>query len=237
MRIIAFITETAPVEQILTHIGEPPRPPPISPARPGAALSCSAWVPARTILVRSFAASAQLTHPPGTRHPSRCRTGTSSSSPSPTSSSISASPGSRRLSRRERCSPARLPEARCPADARPSTPERARLHRPDVRQPRSWALTAHPTPANLLPRANLDAQRGLDFLSVHEFLEAGFPRGCCWELRQRRRLQPLIGCSCQGSRGVESALRHETRTPGFRLQNTIGSGLELPPKGKKCQLR
>jgi hypothetical protein len=33
MRIIAFITETAPVEQILTHIGEPPRPPPISPAR------------------------------------------------------------------------------------------------------------------------------------------------------------------------------------------------------------
>ena len=33
MRIIAFITEAAPVEQILTHIGEPPRPPPISPAR------------------------------------------------------------------------------------------------------------------------------------------------------------------------------------------------------------
>ncbi|WPL22122.1 IS91 family transposase [Thiorhodovibrio frisius] len=71
--------------------------------------------------------------PPGTRHPSRCRTGTSSSSPSPTSSSISASPGSRRLSRRQRCSPSRLPVARCPADARASTPERARLHRPDVR--------------------------------------------------------------------------------------------------------
>jgi hypothetical protein len=33
MRIIAFVTDTAPVEQILTHIGEPPRPPPISPAR------------------------------------------------------------------------------------------------------------------------------------------------------------------------------------------------------------
>ena len=33
MRIIAFITEAAPVEQILTHIGEPPRPPPITPAR------------------------------------------------------------------------------------------------------------------------------------------------------------------------------------------------------------
>jgi hypothetical protein len=33
MRIIAFVTEAAPVKQILTHIGEPPRPPPISPAR------------------------------------------------------------------------------------------------------------------------------------------------------------------------------------------------------------
>jgi hypothetical protein len=56
--------------------------------------------------------------------------------------------------------------ARCPADARASTPERARPHRPDARQPRSWALTEHSTPANLLPRANLDAQGGLDFLSV-----------------------------------------------------------------------
>jgi hypothetical protein len=37
MRIIAFITEAAPVEQSLPHIREPPRPPPISPARPGAA--------------------------------------------------------------------------------------------------------------------------------------------------------------------------------------------------------
>jgi hypothetical protein len=33
MRIIAFITEAAPVEQILTHIGEPARPPAITPAR------------------------------------------------------------------------------------------------------------------------------------------------------------------------------------------------------------
>jgi hypothetical protein len=32
MRIIAFITEAAPVERILTHIGEPPRPAPITPA-------------------------------------------------------------------------------------------------------------------------------------------------------------------------------------------------------------
>jgi len=33
MRIVAFITEAAPVERILTHIGEPSRPPPIAPAR------------------------------------------------------------------------------------------------------------------------------------------------------------------------------------------------------------
>ena len=33
MRIISFITEAASVEQILTHIGEPPRPPAITPAR------------------------------------------------------------------------------------------------------------------------------------------------------------------------------------------------------------
>ncbi|WPL14899.1 Putative transposase [Thiorhodovibrio litoralis] len=33
MRLIAFITEAAPIGQILTHIGEPPRPPPIAPAR------------------------------------------------------------------------------------------------------------------------------------------------------------------------------------------------------------
>ena len=31
MRIVAFITET--VRRILTHIGEPPKPPPITPAR------------------------------------------------------------------------------------------------------------------------------------------------------------------------------------------------------------
>lgn len=33
MRIIAFITQAAPVERILTHIGEPSRPPLIAPAR------------------------------------------------------------------------------------------------------------------------------------------------------------------------------------------------------------
>lgn len=33
MRIMAFVTDAMPGEQILTPIGEPPRPPPISPAR------------------------------------------------------------------------------------------------------------------------------------------------------------------------------------------------------------
>jgi hypothetical protein len=47
----------------------------------------------------------------------------------------------------------------------------------DVRQPRSRAVTAHPTPATVLHRANLDAQGGLDFLSV-----------------ARDGFRPLLGC-------------------------------------------
>jgi hypothetical protein len=33
MRIIAFLTEAAPVQRILSHIGAPAQPPPIAPAR------------------------------------------------------------------------------------------------------------------------------------------------------------------------------------------------------------
>jgi hypothetical protein len=33
MRLIAFITDTAPSERNLVSLGEPPRPPPIAPAR------------------------------------------------------------------------------------------------------------------------------------------------------------------------------------------------------------
>jgi hypothetical protein len=33
MRIVAFITETAPLQRILSHIGEPATPPRIAPAR------------------------------------------------------------------------------------------------------------------------------------------------------------------------------------------------------------
>ena len=33
MRIVAFITAAAPVERILTHIGEPAKRPPLAPAR------------------------------------------------------------------------------------------------------------------------------------------------------------------------------------------------------------
>ncbi len=43
MRIIAFVTEAAPVERVLSHIGEPPRPPPISPARDEAPEPASDW--------------------------------------------------------------------------------------------------------------------------------------------------------------------------------------------------
>jgi len=49
MRIRAFVTETAPVRRILLALGEPAEPPRIAPARPGATLSCSAWVPAQTV--------------------------------------------------------------------------------------------------------------------------------------------------------------------------------------------
>ena len=49
MRLIAFVTEAAPVQRILVHIGEPTEPPPIAPARPSATQSCSAWVPVQTI--------------------------------------------------------------------------------------------------------------------------------------------------------------------------------------------
>jgi hypothetical protein len=47
--IVVLITEAAPVARILNQIGEPAEPPRISQARPGAAQSCSAWVPAQTI--------------------------------------------------------------------------------------------------------------------------------------------------------------------------------------------
>ena len=33
MRIIAFITEAIPIKKLLSHIGEPTEPPPVSPAR------------------------------------------------------------------------------------------------------------------------------------------------------------------------------------------------------------
>jgi len=33
IRLIAFITEPAPIRTILTHLGEPPEPPPLAPAR------------------------------------------------------------------------------------------------------------------------------------------------------------------------------------------------------------
>jgi hypothetical protein len=61
---------------------------------------------------------------------SRADTGLASFvSPSLTSSSTSTLPGSRRLSRRKRCDPPRLPAARCAEDARHSIPDRVRPRR------------------------------------------------------------------------------------------------------------
>jgi len=72
MRIIAFITEAAPIERILTHIGEPPHPP---------------------------ASDPPADHPPGTMISNRRRTGTSSANRTPASNLASASLGNRRLLR------------------------------------------------------------------------------------------------------------------------------------------
>jgi hypothetical protein len=113
----------------------------------------------------SFAASSQLTHPPGTMCPSRCRTGTSSNSASPTSRLISASAGNRRLSQ-ETMQP-RSPASDALRRTRsPQHPETRACTARHVRQHHSRALTAHPTPATVLHRANLDAQAGLGCLSV-----------------------------------------------------------------------
>jgi len=51
LRIVACITEAAPVARMPTHIGEPPRPPPISPARgPPAGDEAPAPMPDRDLL-------------------------------------------------------------------------------------------------------------------------------------------------------------------------------------------
>ena len=68
-RIIAFVTDAAPVERILTHSGEPPRPPP-SPL--------------------------PVDRPTGSRRPSRPRTGTSSPNQTPVWRLTNVSSGNRR---------------------------------------------------------------------------------------------------------------------------------------------
>ena len=47
MRIIGFVTDGISIRRILEHIGEPAQPPPVAPARPCAAQSCFACVPAQ----------------------------------------------------------------------------------------------------------------------------------------------------------------------------------------------
>ena len=46
MRIVAFVTDTAPVQRILNHIGEPAQPPPIAPARIHASCGWISYPPA-----------------------------------------------------------------------------------------------------------------------------------------------------------------------------------------------
>jgi len=60
MRIIAFVTDAAPVKQILTHIGEPPRPPPITPLRYAVLLRLGTSPNLPGSVVRCFSAA----HPP-----------------------------------------------------------------------------------------------------------------------------------------------------------------------------
>jgi hypothetical protein len=65
IRLIAFITEAGPIRKILTHLGEPLEPPPISPAR-GPPTDWGALVQAhdhRTIFQASPDFSARDRHP------------------------------------------------------------------------------------------------------------------------------------------------------------------------------
>jgi len=106
-------------------------------------------------------------HPVGTMLPSRCRTGTSSASPSPTSSLTSALPGSRRLSAvGDGAAALVFRRLAAPQILAPATRNGRACTARDVRQPHCGVLTAHPVRASVPSRANLDAQGGLDFLSV-----------------------------------------------------------------------
>jgi hypothetical protein len=100
--LIAFITEAAPVERILLAFGEPPRPPPTTPA----------WPPC---LGRCSRADAGLGSPPTARPGLRARS----------AHSVVAA-----VSLRRRCSPTCVPAPRRTAPESPRTPQRLRLRRP-----------------------------------------------------------------------------------------------------------
>jgi hypothetical protein len=59
----SLITDAARINPISGPVGESTAPPPIARAHPGAAETCSAWVPARTILDSGVRCSVTF-HPP-----------------------------------------------------------------------------------------------------------------------------------------------------------------------------
>jgi hypothetical protein len=59
----SLITDAARINPISGPVGESTAPPPIARAHPGAAETCSAWVPARTILGSGVRCSVTF-HPP-----------------------------------------------------------------------------------------------------------------------------------------------------------------------------
>jgi hypothetical protein len=140
MRIVAFITEAAPVERILDHLGESAEPPRIAPA---------GGPPAWDDLLAPF---------PDWDTPAQ---------PAPESSSISASPGKRYTARRvcgERSRSRRTGayRSRSPSPARPPL-VRAAPDQPPARLPQPSSLALRPHQARI---GAISGLRWLKFLSV-----------------------------------------------------------------------
>lgn len=104
--------------------------------------------------------------PAGTMIPSRRRPGTSSPNWTQASSLISVSPGNRHLLPHKGLPPLCCACPLSPGFSPQHSGTRARAPLATSVSPHRWVLTAHPAPARLLSWAYLDAQGGLNFLSV-----------------------------------------------------------------------